>query len=157
MRKFEMSPNGEYQEKMTESLYNASFRFDLDYDILQYLQTHMTNREPRELLEGYLLDRQVEQIMAIQDELRDYSGPHNVLYLRSMMEQLGVDGATSQSVDVDARMVTVDWNEISGMYRDFEERSVRSEYARVRETARENREDRFDIVVKNELIEALEL
>lgn len=155
MRHFEMSPDGDYQEKMTESLYNSSYRYDLDHSVIDYLRTHMTNREPRELLEGYLSPEHVRQLGDVQDATSDYSGPYNTRYISSMIEALCVEGGTSQSTNDTCRMVQFNWNDISGQYRDLEPKSVRSEYARVREIARNNREDRLRLLVKDELAEAL--
>jgi len=157
MRRFEMSPDGDYQEKMTESLYNASYRYELDHSVIDYLRTHTTNREPRELVKGYLSGEHVQQLADIQDQLNDYSGAYNTRYISSMIEALCVEGGTSQSVDLDCKMVEFNWNDISGQYRELEAGSVRTEYARVREIARNNREDQLNLFVKNELLEALKL
>lgn len=152
-----MSPNGDYQEKMTESLYNASYRYDLDHSVITYLRTHMTNREPRELLKGYLSGEHVRQLGEIQDHLNDYSGPYNTRYISSMIEALCVEGGTSQSADVDCQIVEFNWNDVSGQYRELETGSIRTEYARIREIARNNREDQLKLIVKTELIDALDL
>lgn len=157
MRRFEMSPDGDYQEKMTESLYNASYRYDLNHSVIDYLRTHTTNREPRELLEGYLSGKHVQQLVDIQDQLDDYSGVYNTRYISSMIEALCVEGGTSRSVDVDCRMVELDWTSISGQYRELETKSIRTEYARVREIARNNRDDQLRLIVKTELADALGL
>lgn len=153
-----MSPNGEYQEKMTESLYNAKFRFDLDdYDVLSYLKTHMTTREPHEILTGYLSENHVQQLMSVREDVSDYSGGYSTRYIPPMVEALCVEGGTSQEVNIDAQMVHINWNEISNQYYDLEDSELRTEYARVREIARNNREDHFDLIVKQDLINELNL
>lgn len=157
MRKFQMEPNGEYQEKMTEALYNAGYRYDIDLNVLTYLRTHMSNREPRKLLEGYLSDQHVKQLGSMTDEISNYSGPYNTRYIRSMIEALCVEGGTSQQVNVNASLVHINWNDMSDKYYDLDESDLRTEYARVRKIARNNRDDQFDLIIKQDLIDELNL
>lgn len=152
-----MDPDGDYQEKMTDALYNAGYRYDIDFDVITYLRTHMTNREPSELLEGYLSNRHVEQLVSVSNAISEYSGPYNTRYIRSMIEALCVDGGTSQKVNVNANLVHINWNDISDKYYDLETGDIRTEYARVRKIARNNRDNQFDLVVKQDLINELNL
>lgn len=156
MRKFEMNPNNEYQQKMTDSLYNADRRYNLDYNVLPYIKTHMTDDEEHKLLEGYLSNEHIQQLMSIQKELNNYSGPHRTIHISSMIESLCVEGRTSKKVDVNANMKEINWGEISGKYDEFDTRSVRSEYARVRKIARQTNKT-FRIIVKSELTDKLNI
>lgn len=158
MRKFRMKPKPGTQQDMTESLYYAKVRFDLNnYKVLEYLGTHLSKHEPYELLSGYLSETHVQQLMRIKKEVKNYSGGYNTLPIRSMIEALCVDGGVSKQVNADVQMISINWDEISGKYSDLDSDNLRKEYARIRTISRNNSDNEFNLIIKQNLINELNI
>lgn len=154
MRRFSMNPDNTTQEKMTDALEYASLRYNLNHSVIDYLQTHLTTNVPHVLLDGFLSDEHEAQLAEIQQNaLEEYDG--NTRHISSMIEAVGVDGRVSQSVNLELQMVTIDWTNFRGRYESFDSDIARSEYARIREIAENNRENTIRVLVRNEFAEEM--